>query len=163
MKRGQYFTAMTRIPSSRLAPSTGPSPRCRARGFTLVEIVVVLVVLGLIAGIAVPRVTGAKDKAYVAAMIADLHVASVYEEQYASENNGQYFSGTATAETAVEGFRTSKNIIVELTALTATGRALPNWSAVARHVGTDTRCELMNGVITCTTRGDWTTGLLSAN
>jgi prepilin-type N-terminal cleavage/methylation domain-containing protein len=42
------------------------------RGFTLIELIVVAVILGLLASIAIERFANAKEKTYVAAMKADL-------------------------------------------------------------------------------------------
>jgi len=68
------------------------------KGFTLIEVVITCVVLGLLAAVAVPRYTAAKNKAQTAAMMADLHTIAIYEEQFAADNHGQYFSGTATSD-----------------------------------------------------------------
>ena len=96
--------------------STTFHSRRKAHGFTLIEILVVLVVLGILAAIASARFASAKEKAYVAAMISDLHTAAIYEEMYAADNGGSYFSGTVTATSPVQGFRTSKDVSVTLTA-----------------------------------------------
>jgi prepilin-type N-terminal cleavage/methylation domain-containing protein len=130
------------------------------RGFTLVEVLVVLLVIGILAAIAIPRYAGSKDKAYVASMIADLHNAAIYEEQYASENHAQYFSGTATADVPIEGFRASKNVTVTLTATNILGSRISEFTAVARHTQSKESCELRTGVIACTTGEDLTSGIL---
>jgi len=132
----------------------------RRRGFTLVELLVVVLVVGILAAIAIPRYAGSKDKAYVATMIADLHNAAIYEEQYASENHAQYFSGVATADTPVEGFRASKDVTVTLTATNILGSRISEFVAVARHTQSKESCELRSGIIACTTGEDQTTGVV---
>lgn len=132
-------------------------------GFTLIEVTLVAVVIGLLAAVAVPRYMGSKDKAYLAAMQADLHTAAVYEEQYAAENHGQYFSGVATEDSPVEGFRATKGVTVTLTASDILGSHLGEWTAIARHAQSSESCELRNGFIVCTTESDPSTGLFVQN
>ena len=156
----EYFT-MSRNP---IRPSVDrgsnrPTTKSR-RGFTLVELLVVALVLCILAAIAIPRYAGSKDKAYVAAMIADLHSAAIYEEQYASENHGQYFSGTATGDLSVEGFRSSPGVTVTLTAVNIMGSRISEWTAVARHSQSQESCKIRGGIIACTTGENLTTGVV---
>jgi prepilin-type N-terminal cleavage/methylation domain-containing protein len=129
------------------------------KGFTLIELVIVVVVLGTLATVAVPRYWGAKDRARVAAMQADLHIIAIYEEQFAAENHGQYFSGTATADTPIDGFSPSKDVTVTVTAFNILGSQLADWTAVAKHAKSSESCELRAGMITCTTADTQTTGI----
>jgi prepilin-type N-terminal cleavage/methylation domain-containing protein len=129
------------------------------KGFTLIEILVVLVVISALAGIAIPRYAGAKDKAYVAAMEADLHILAVYEEQYAADNHGQYFSGSATHEAPLNGFTPSPDVAVTSTAFNVLGSRLGDWTAIARHAQSSQSCEMRVGRITCTTDNSLATGL----
>ena len=133
------------------------------RGFTLIELLMVAGVLGILAAIAIPRYSGSKEKAYVAAMMADLHSAAIYEEQYATENHQQYFSGIATADTPVEGFRASKDVTVTLIAVNILGSRISEWTAVARHLHSQESCELRTGIIACTTEDNPTNGVIVHN
>ena len=128
------------------------------KGFTLIELLIVAVLIGTLAAIAIPRYAGSKDKAYVAAMKADLHIAAVYEEQFAADNHGQYFSGTATTASPLNGFTPSKDVTVTLTAFNILGSQLADWIAVAKHGQSSQSCEMRTGIITCTTDNGEATG-----
>jgi prepilin-type N-terminal cleavage/methylation domain-containing protein len=128
-------------------------------GFTLIEIVMVAAVIGILAAVAVPRFAGAKDKAYVAAMKADLHTVALYEEQYAADNHGQYFGGTATPDAPLNGFTPSKDVTVTLTAFNILGSQLADWTATVKHAQTSQSCDMRAGEITCTTGNVLTTGI----
>ena len=130
------------------------------KGFTLIELLVVVVVLGTLATVAIPRYSGAKEKAYAAAMQADLHIVAMYEEQFAADNHGQYFSGIATPDTPIDGFSPSKDITVTVTAFNILGSHLADWTAVATHSQSSQSCEMRVGMITCTTANTLTTGIL---
>ncbi len=128
-------------------------------GFTLIEIVMVTSVIGILAAVAVPRFAGAKDKAYVAAMKADLHTIALYEEQYAADNHGQYFGGTATPDAPLNGFTPSKDVTVTLTAFNILGSQLADWTATVKHAQSSQSCEMRAGEINCTTGNVLTTGI----
>src|SRR6202162_4566678 len=83
------------------------------KGFTLIELLIVVVIIGILAAIAIPKFANTKDKAYVAAMKSDLRNLATYEEQYAADNNGAYFSGNGAAQ----GFTPSKDVTVTATAV----------------------------------------------
>jgi prepilin-type N-terminal cleavage/methylation domain-containing protein len=133
-----------------------------SRGFTLIEILIVLAVLGILGAVAVPKLSSAKEQAHTAAMIADLRLAALHQEQYAIEKGGKYFSGTVTAETPVEGFSTSKGITITLATGTLANGS-PTWSAVARHAGTAKQCEVVHGAIICMTPLDPATGEMASD
>jgi type IV pilus assembly protein PilA len=117
------------------------------KGFTLIELLIVVVIIGILAAIAIPKFANTKEKAYLAAMKSDLRNMATYEEQYAADNGGAYFSGTATAAAPLQGFSPSQNVTVIVTAVAGPP---PSWSATASHTQTAKVCDMTNGVITCT-------------
>ena len=146
-----------------MASLTFPSSQNMAanrKGFTLIEVVITCVVLGLLAAVAIPRYTAAKNKAQTAAMMADLHTIAIYEEQFATENHGQYFSGTATSDSPLNGFRPSKGVTITVTAYNILGSQLADWTAVVTHSDSPENCEMRAGLITCTTGSTPSTGIL---
>jgi general secretion pathway protein G len=53
-------------------PQQNRQPRRRARGFTLIEIMVVIAILGILAALIVPKIVGRTDDARVAAAKTDI-------------------------------------------------------------------------------------------
>jgi prepilin-type N-terminal cleavage/methylation domain-containing protein len=117
------------------------------KGFTLIELLIVVVIIGILAAIAIPKFANTKDKAYVAAMKSDLRNLATYEEQYAADNNGAYFAGTATMATPMQGFTPSQNVTI--TAVLIAGPP-QGWSASSVHSLSAKTCTNSTGVIVCT-------------
>ena len=91
------------------------------------------------------------DSTYVFVMKLDLRNMETYEEQYAAEHRGAYFSGTASAAAPLQGFSPSENVTLTVTAVAG---PRPSWRATATHTKTATACVLItNGVSTCTRLG----------
>ncbi|MGQ0649114.1 MAG: type IV pilin protein [Gemmatimonadaceae bacterium] len=65
----------------------------RTRGFTIVELLLVMLVIGILAGIAYGRYQSAKAKGYQATMMADLGELRIAEEGFWAENQ-QYSTDT---------------------------------------------------------------------
>jgi prepilin-type N-terminal cleavage/methylation domain-containing protein len=120
----------------------------KKKGFTLIELLIVVVIIGILAAIAIPKFANTKEKAYVASMKADLRNLATYEESFAADSAGVYFSGTASGTTSLQGFLPSGNVTV-----TATAAAGPpaTWTAAAAHTLTSKTCSSSaGGQITCT-------------
>jgi type IV pilus assembly protein PilA len=105
----------------------------------------VVVIIGILAAIAIPKFANTKDKAYVAAMKSDLRNMATYEEQYAADNGGAYFGGTATSAAPLQGFSPSQNVTVVVN----NAGPPPSWDATATHSQSAKVCTMANGVITC--------------
>src|SRR6266478_3063545 len=112
------------------------------KGFTLIELLIVVVIIGILAAIAIPKFANTKDKAYVAAMKSDLRNLATYEEQYAADNNGAYFSGNGSAQ----GFTPSKNVTVPATVVAGPPQT---WTATATHSQSAKTCNNSTGAIVC--------------
>lgn len=68
-------------------------PRARQAGFTLVEIMIVVLILGMLLNIAAPAFIYARDNGQQKACLANLRNITMAKEQYAIQNN---VAGTVT-------------------------------------------------------------------
>lgn len=65
-------------------------------GFTLVEIMIVVAIIGLLAAIAVPNFVRARESARSSACINNLRLIDASKEQYALENNVAHGAATTS-------------------------------------------------------------------
>ncbi len=70
-------------------------------GFTLVELLIVVVIIGILAGIAVPMFLGQRSKAMHGEAKANLESLRLLQEQYYAEN-GEYAPTTVPASSTVD-------------------------------------------------------------
>lgn len=104
-------------------PSLYPDamPRKRA-AFTLIELLIVVVIIGLLAAIAIPKFASTKGKANAAALRSDLRNLVVAEEAYYYERSAY------SADTAALKFRPSPGVILSIDVPPTGG-----WVATATH------------------------------
>jgi prepilin-type N-terminal cleavage/methylation domain-containing protein len=97
-----------------------PSAALAGPGFTLIEIMVVIVVISILAGIAILHLAPLKDKGYETTLIEDLRNLETAEEAYFIEY------ATYTPSLPQENYMPSAKNTYSITTATVTG-----WSAVA--------------------------------
>jgi prepilin-type N-terminal cleavage/methylation domain-containing protein len=92
----------------------------RRIGFTIIELLVVVLIIGILASIAIAKFGDSKRRAYLAAMQSDLRgLATVAESQFTSDNS---YEGVLAPQGS------------DGVTLTFTGTP-SGWTARARHVG----------------------------
>jgi prepilin-type N-terminal cleavage/methylation domain-containing protein len=111
--------------------------RADSRGFTLIELLIVVVIIGILVSIVVPKFANGKERAMVTAMRSDLHNLVTAEEAYYA-NGLQYYNGPVPDPAFP--YNVSQNITVNLVNVTPSG-----WGATATHTGTPRTCAVFVG------------------
>ena len=106
------------------------------KGYTIIELIVAILVIGILAAIAIAKFVAVKEKAFVASMKADLRNFAIYEQDYEIDSQGSYFSGNGAAQ----GFRPTPGVTVTAT---ADPGPPPSWQAVATHDKTTRTCQII--------------------
>jgi prepilin-type N-terminal cleavage/methylation domain-containing protein len=85
------------------------SPLARRRGFTLIELILVMLVIGILASMAIVRYRAMKERAYIATMKSDLGELRIAEEAFWAEN--QFY----TVNQALLDFTPSSDVTLTVT------------------------------------------------
>jgi prepilin-type N-terminal cleavage/methylation domain-containing protein len=103
-------------------------------GFTLVEIIVVVVIIGLLATIVIPKFSSSREKALVTAMKSDLRNLLTVQEGWMADS-GSYATNFPTTI-----WRPTTGVTGPTITLTANG-----WTASVGHVSTTKTCAIFVG------------------
>jgi Tfp pilus assembly protein PilE len=95
-----------------------------------------VIVMGILAAIAIPKFAATKEKAYEAAMKADLRNLAVAQQTYFTENKA-YASTVAALQSR---YRPMAGVTVQIDSVMTTG-----WRGTATHVGTAKTCVITIG------------------
>jgi prepilin-type N-terminal cleavage/methylation domain-containing protein len=105
------------------------------RGFTLVEMLVVIVVVGILVAFAMLKYENARQAAYLAVMKSDLKNLAIAEEAFF--NDSAYYTISLSA---MANLTPSAGVTLSVNEATPMG-----WSATAASVNTYQRCYLFSG------------------
>ncbi len=106
------------------------------RGFTLIEVMTVIVIMGVIATIGLPRFGSARDRAHTVQMQTDLRTLVTAQEAYFEE------TFTYATDVSVLNFNPAGGVTIEVLETSGNG-----WSARATHASSPTRCAIYIGPV----------------
>lgn len=135
-------------------------------GFTLVELLVVMLILGILAAIAVPSFFNQRDKATDAEAKSAARTAQTAMETFATDNNGSYATATVAALKTIEPTLNDadlslSNLAADAYTVTATsdndteGANAMQFSINRTSTGTTTLTCVVAGKDGCPTGGNW--------
>ena len=107
----------------------------RRRGFTLIEMLMVVVIIGILLTVLIPRFATSRDQAFVAAMTSDLRNLATSEESYFYD-----YDSYSPDVAHLPAFSASTGVTVTITAANQTG-----WSGSASSVNSSRQCHLFVG------------------
>jgi type IV pilus assembly protein PilA len=89
-------------------------------GFTLIELMIVIAIIGILAAIAIPQFSAYRTRSFNAAAAADIRNAATAQEAYFVDNQS-YCTASGSLEGATYGLYLSENVTLTVTAATTSG------------------------------------------
>jgi type IV pilus assembly protein PilA len=109
----------------------------RERGFTLIELLLVIVILGILIGVLIPRWANTRERAFLTAMKSDLRNLATAEEAYFYD-----YATYAGSLAQLVAYTPSTGNAVTINQATMGG-----WSATASRAGLSKQCYLFVGSV----------------
>ena len=113
------------------------------KGFSLIELLIVVVIIGILAAIAIPKFANTKEKAYVAQNKSDLKNLASAQEAYFGDVSPNSYANTGQIQGAPYSWTVSGGAAI--TPVTVTGTA-SGWSAVMTYTRVTNPAQDMCGI-----------------
>ena len=121
-----------------LTPRFARAARATSQGgFTLIELLIVVVIIGVLTAIVVPKFANGKERAMIASMKSDLHNLVIAQEAFFSNGN-MYYNGAVPDPTLP--FLPSPRVTITLQNVTVAG-----WAALSTHSQSSRTCAVFVG------------------
>ena len=103
------------------------------KGFTQIELLVVILIIGILAAVAIPTFLNQRGKAYDSNAQSQVKTAQIAEETYATDNNGNYTSAASDLKAIEPSLNDTSSATLAVVA--PTGTAEYEVVSTAAHTG----------------------------